>query len=53
MLTEALDPAWAVAGEAAPMAEAPPIPSDTPESGGYSEEDEAIIQQRLADLGYL
>lgn len=50
VLGEVLDPSLVPipAAEAVPM----DIASDAPESG-YSEEEDAAIQQRLADLGYL
>jgi arylsulfatase A-like enzyme len=51
ILTEILDPAFTPAPASAPVASSPlpgsPIPS------AYTEEEDAAIQQRLADLGYL
>jgi predicted AlkP superfamily phosphohydrolase/phosphomutase len=53
VLTEILDPAMAPAVE--PAAAAAPISSqeEAPVASGYTEEEDAAIQQRLADLGYL
>ena len=51
VLAEILDPALAPAGAPAP---AEPAPTDAaPVLAAYTEEEDAEIQQRLADLGYL
>lgn len=52
VLTEVLDPSLAPPIAAGPTA--PPSPPAEPPAGvAYSEEEDAAIQQRLADLGYL
>jgi predicted AlkP superfamily phosphohydrolase/phosphomutase len=49
VLTEILDPVFAPE----PAASASPEAPETPETSAYTEEEDAAIQQRLADLGYL
>ena len=51
VLSEILDPAFAAAAaQAEPVAVAV---AEAPIASGYTEEEDAEIQQRLADLGYL
>lgn len=57
VLGEALDTSIVPLAQSTPHASTTPLEpvaaSSMAEAAGYSEEDEAIIQQRLADLGYL
>ena len=52
VLTEVLAPALLSQAEAEPPVSAMPLP-ETPPPVAYTEEEDAAIQQRLADLGYL
>jgi len=52
ILSEILDPAH-VPAAASPTTEPAPPPHDEPVPVAYTDEEDAAIQQRLADLGYL
>ena len=53
VLTEILDPSLATPVEASDPGQDAPSPADEPVPAAYTDEEDAAIQQRLADLGYL